>query len=38
MRKQTQNSLAVPTTTMSTSKSNNNQKHVNQTIKMLHGF
>lgn len=29
MRKQTQNSLAVPTTTMSTSKSNNNQKQVN---------
>lgn len=29
MKKQTQNSLTVPTTTMSTSKSNNNQKQVN---------
>ena len=29
MKKQTQNSLDVPTTTMSTSKSNNNQKQVN---------
>ena len=29
MKKQTQNLLTVPTTTMSTSKSNNNQKQVN---------